>query len=145
MPVYGDFPQSYDWLKLLETCFTTFCRFHYSWCFWSIWYAWHILCSSFGRASVSLCDSLAAVARCLCTQEVYAKKFMAFVACWLNIPLDKKPVVQPVGIGDVSRRTIAKAILYVIRTDIQLAVGALQMYDDHDAEAEAAIERYICR
>ena len=46
---------------------------------------------------------------------------------------------RPIGIGDVSRRIIAKAILCVIRTDIQLAAGALQTCAGHDAGAEAAI------
>ena len=101
-------------------------------------YSWRRLCSSFGRASVNLCNSLAAVARRLCTQEVDSKELMAFVACRL-ITLDKKPGVRPIGIGDVSRRIIAKAILYVIRTDIQLAAGALQTCAGHDAGAEAAI------
>ena len=101
-------------------------------------YSWRRLCSSFGRASVSLCNSLAAVARRLCTQEVDPKELMVFVACRL-IPLDKKPGVQPIGIGDISRRIIAKAILYVIRTDIQLAAGALQTCASHDAGGEAAM------
>ena len=78
------------------------------------------------------------MARRLCTEEVDPKELMAFVACQL-IPLDKKPGVRPIGIGDVSRRIIAKAILYVIRTDIQLAAGALQTCAGHDAGAEAAI------
>ena len=97
-----------------------------------------MLCSSFGHASFTLCNSLAAVACCLCTQEVNPKELMAFVACWL-IPLNKNPGVQPIGIGDVSRRIIAKAILYVIRTDIQLAASALQTCADHDAGVEATI------
>ena len=42
-------------------------------------------------------------------------------------------------IGDVSRRIIAKAILYVVHTDIHLAAGALQTCAGHDAGAEAAI------
>ena len=66
-------------------------------------YAWHRLCSSFGSASVTLCDSLAAAARRLCVQEVDPAELMAFVACRL-IPLDKKPI----GVGDVPRRIIAK-------------------------------------
>ena len=82
------------------------------------------MCSSFGCVLVGLCNSLAAVARQLCVQEVDPKELMAFVACQL-IPLDKKPGVRPIGIGDVSRRIIAKAILYGIHTDIQLAAGAL--------------------
>jgi len=40
--------------------------------------------------------------------------------------LDKKPGVRPIGIGDVPRRILAKAILYIIGNDIQLAAGALQ-------------------
>ena len=61
-------------------------------------YSCHRLCSSFGRASISLCNSLAAVARCLCTQEIDPKELMAFAACRL-ILLDKKPGVRPIGIG----------------------------------------------
>ena len=53
------------------------------------------------------------MARCLCTQEVDLKELMAFVACRL-IPLDKKPGVRPIGIGDVSRRIIAKAVLFSV-------------------------------
>ena len=101
-------------------------------------YLWRRLCSSFGCASVTLCNSLAAVARCLCTQEVNVKELMAFVACRL-IPLDKNPGVRPIGIGDVSRRIIVKAILYVIRTDIQLAARELQTCAGHDAGVQAAI------
>ena len=33
-------------------------------------YAWCRSCSSFGSASVALCNSLAAVAHCLCVQDV---------------------------------------------------------------------------
>ena len=101
-------------------------------------YAWRRLCSSFGSASVTLCNSLAAVARRLCIQDVDSAELMAFVACRL-IPLDKKPGVRPIGVGDVPRRIIAKAILHVIGDDIQLAAGALQTCAGHDAGSEAAI------
>ena len=63
---------------------------------------------------------------------------MAFVACRL-IPLDKKPGVCPIGIGDVPRRIIAKAVLHVLDADIQLAAGALQTCAGHDTGSEAAI------
>jgi len=78
------------------------------------------------------------VAHHLCTQEDNPKKLMAFVACRL-ILLGKNPGVRPIGIGDVSRRIIAKAILYVIRTDIQLGTGALQTSAGPDAGVEAVI------
>ena len=101
-------------------------------------YAWHRLCSSFGSASVALCNSLAAVARHLCIQDVDSAELMAFVACRL-IPLDKKLGVRPIGVGDVPRWIIAKAILHVIGDDIQLAAGALQTCAGHNAGSEAAI------
>ena len=53
-------------------------------------YVWRRLCFAFGSASVALCNSLAAVARRLCIQDVDSAELMAFVACRL-IPLDKKP------------------------------------------------------
>ena len=51
-------------------------------------YGWRRLCSSFGDASVNLCNSLAALARRLATETVDPTVLMAFVACCL-IPLDK--------------------------------------------------------
>ena len=63
---------------------------------------------------------------------------MAFVACRL-IPLDKKPDVRSIGIGDVPRRILAKAILYIIGNDIQLAAGALQTCARQDVGVEPAI------
>ena len=101
-------------------------------------YARHRLCSSFASASVALCNSLAAVARRLCVHDVDSTELMAFVACKL-ILLDRKPVVQPIGVGDVPRRIIAKAVLHVISNDIQLAAGALQTCAGHNPDLEAAI------
>ena len=104
-------------------------------------YAWQRLymCSSFCSASVTLCNGLATVAHRLCVDDVDFAESMAFVACRL-IPLDKKPGVCPIGIGNVPRRIIAKAILYVIGNDIQLSAEALQTCAGHDdAGFEAAI------
>ena len=58
---------------------------------------------------------------------------MTFVACKL-IPLDKKPGVRPIGVGNVPRKIIAnlKAVLHVIGIDIQLAAGALQTCAGHE-------------
>ena len=44
---------------------------------------------------------------------------------WL-IPLDKCPGVRPIGVGEVPRRIIAKAILRTIGKDIEEAAGPLQ-------------------
>ena len=58
------------------------------------------------------------------------------------VPLDKKPGVCPIGIGDVTRRIIAKAILHDIGNLMTFSWqlhGALQTCAGHDAGSEAAI------
>ena len=101
-------------------------------------YAWRRMCTSFGDASVGLCGSLASVARCITTTKVNSAVLMPFVACRL-IPLDKHPGVRPIGIGDVPRRIIAKAILYSVNDDIVSAIGPLQTCAGHAAGSEAAV------
>ena len=73
----------------------------------------------------------------LCDDDVNSAELMAFVACQL-IPLDKKPGVRPIGVGDVPQRIIAKAVLHVIRNDIQMSAGVLQTCAGHGAGSEAA-------
>ena len=98
---------------------------------------WKRLCVSFHVASKDLCDSMAAVARRLCTCFVDPKGIEAFVTCRL-IPLDKCPGVRPIGIGEVPRRLIAKSILKVLKQDIIEASGSLQLCAGQEAGCEAA-------
>ena len=62
----------------------------------------------------------------------------AFVACRL-IPLDKCPGVRPIGIGEVPRRIISKAILWLLSSDIESAAGPLQTCAGQMGGYEAAI------
>jgi hypothetical protein len=62
----------------------------------------------------------------------------AFVASRL-IAIDKNPVIRPIGIGEVSRRIIGKAVLHVLRPDIHSAVGSLQLCAGQPAGCEAAV------
>ena len=62
----------------------------------------------------------------------------AFVACRL-IPLNKYPGVRPIGISEVPRRFMVKAILRTIGDDIQSAAGPLQACVGHEADCEAAV------
>ena len=101
-------------------------------------YAWRRLCSSFKNASNDLCNALAAVGRRLCTSNVHSDSLTAFVACCL-IPLSKNTGVRPIGIGEVPRRIIAKAILKTVGKDIQSAAGPLQACAGHEAGCEAAV------
>ena len=76
--------------------------------------------------------------RRLCTTDVHPDGLTAFVACRL-IPLNKNPGVRPIGIGEVPRRIMAKAILRTIGDDIQSAAGPLQACAGHEAGCEAAV------
>ena len=58
---------------------------------------WRRLCASFHSASNDLCQSLALLARRVCTEFVCPEGLMAFTACRL-IALDKGPGVRPIGI-----------------------------------------------
>ena len=101
-------------------------------------FCWRRLCTSFHRASVDLCSSLALVARRLCTEMVDPSGLSAFVACRL-IALDKCPGVRPIGVGEVVRRIIGKAVLATIKMDILESAGPLQLCAGQDAGCEAAI------
>ena len=78
---------------------------------------WKKVCTSFARESDNICDSIAMVARKICSSYVDPLGVSALVASRL-IALDKNPGVRPIGIGEVVRRVIGKAILSVIKSDI---------------------------
>ena len=95
------------------------------------------MCSSFKAASTSLCSALVAVGCRISTSSVHPEGLSAFVICRL-IQLDKSPGVHPIGIGEVSRCIISKALLKIIKVDIEGAAGPLQVCAGHDGGCEAA-------
>ena len=99
---------------------------------------WRRMCTGFGDASNDLCDAMASCARRLATSFVDPSSLQAYVSCRL-ISLDKKPGVRPIGIGEVLRRILGKAVLYLLRDDIQEAAGSLQLCAGHECGIEAAI------
>ena len=101
-------------------------------------HGWRRICCTFKEASNDLCHSLALVARRLCTQVVNHSALAPLLACRL-IALDKNPGVRPIGICEVSRRIISKAVLYVIKGDIQDAAGSNQLCGGQVAGIEAAV------
>ena len=60
------------------------------------------------------------------------------IACRL-LPLDKQPGVRPVGIGEVLRRIIGKALITFLKQDILTSVGPMQLAAGAEGGAEAAI------
>ena len=98
---------------------------------------WRRLCCSFHKESVDLCAAIAAFAKRLCTTHVDPRGLEAFVACRL-IPVNKNPGVRPIGVCEVIRRIVGKAILVVVGPDILQAAGPLQLCVGQEAGCEAA-------
>ena len=98
---------------------------------------WRRFCTSF-KASRDLCHSLASIARRPCTSYIHPSGLSAFVACRL-IALDKCPSVRPIGIGEVARQIICKAILTILNSDILDAAGPLQLRAGQDSGCETAV------
>ena len=96
------------------------------------------LCVSFGSKSEDLCNSLALVARRLCSSYVDPDSLSAFLSCQL-IALDKCPGVRPIGIGETCRRVIAKAVLWFFRDDIIDSVGPIQTCAGQQDGCEASV------
>ena len=99
---------------------------------------WRHLCTSHKGASRDLCAALASVAVRVCTTHVHPSSIAPLLARRL-IALDKRPGVRPIGIGDTARQIIAKAVLSIIKPDIQDATGCQQMCGGQICGIEAAV------
>ena len=90
-----------------------------------------------------VCDSIARMARQLRTEDTLdPESISAALACRL-IPLDKNPGLRPIGIGEVLRRLIGKAVTRVLRSDIEAAAGTLQLCAGQKGGCEAAIHSMV--
>ena len=94
--------------------------------------------SSFKKTSVGLCNAVAHVARRLAREFVDPSGLEALLAN-RGIPLNKNPGLRPIGVGEILRRIIGKAILGVVGIDVQKAVGPLQLCAGQSAGVEAAV------
>ena len=100
--------------------------------------AWRRLCTSYKSASNALCQSLAQCAKRLWTEYVDPDILAPLLSCRL-IALNKNLGVRPIGIGEIPRRIMAKAVLGITRGDIQDAAGALQLSAGQIAGVETAV------
>ena len=107
----------------------------------------HILASRiYGGAADDLRREFANMVKLLCTEEVVidqsnnspTSSIEAFLACRL-IPLDKNPGLRPIGVGEVLRRIAGKIVMSLIKTDVQDAVGSLQLCAGQAGGCDAAI------
>ena len=99
---------------------------------------WRRLCTAFGEKSNELCSAIAAFAKRICSIYVDPSSSMAYTSCRL-VPLDKCPGVRPVGIGEVVRRIVGKAVMKVVKRDLQEAIGSVQLCAGQEAGCEVAV------
>ena len=101
-------------------------------------HGWRRMCCAFKMASADLCHALALLFKRLCTTFVDPSGLAPLLACCL-IALDKCPGVRPIGVCEVARRIISKAILFVLKMDIQDAIGSCQLCGGQITGIEAAV------
>ena len=104
----------------------------------------HMVCSRFHSSeSDKLAQTVADLTKKLCTEDIPSSYLKEFLAGRL-IPLDKEPgsivpAIRPIGIGEVIRRVVAKAVTRILKVDIQMAAGSLQTCSGTESGIEAAI------
>ncbi len=96
--------------------------------------------AAFGTKSLDLCDSLARMAKKICTKRFCGvdNSLEAFPACKL-IPLNKNPGLRPIGVGEVLRRIIARTVMRSFQSDILDSAGNFQLCAGQRAGCEAAV------
>ena len=92
----------------------------------------------FKTKPAELCDAVAELARKLCLSEVHPTYLRAFVAGRL-IPLDKKPGVRPIGVGEILRRVIGKAVTTVLKPELVNSTAPIQTCAGLPGGIEASI------
>lgn len=75
----------------------------------------------------ALANAIAELARTLATDTVENKEIFEPILNCRSIPLDKKPGLRPIRIGETLRRLICKAVVYAMRAEIQESSGAQQL------------------
>ena len=99
---------------------------------------WKRLCSSFQTSSSDLCFALSSLAKKIGTFYVDSSGLYPLLASRL-IAVNKMPGVHPIGVGEVVRRIIGKAILRVVRQDVLSVTGIDQLCAGQPGGCEAAI------
>ena len=106
-------------------------------------WVWRRLCCAFGNSSHNLCGALAAFCKRISCDYVDPQSLSAYTACRL-LPLNKNPGVRPIGIAEVCRRILGKAIMLVCKSDLVAAVCPSQLCVGLEAGCEAAFHSLKC-
>ena len=89
--------------------------------------------------SDDLCHAIALMTRQLCIDELKDPKSISAVSACRSIPLDKCPGLRPIGIGEVLRRIMGKAVMQILKEDILNVTGYDQLCSGLEAGCEAGV------
>ena len=87
---------------------------------------WLKMVTGYKDSSSSLCNAVAVLARRIATECVDPKGLEALLSN-RGIAIDKCPGLRPVGVGEIVRRIIGKAVMSVTGEKVQGAFDALQL------------------
>ena len=98
---------------------------------------------NFGKVGKDIRTAIAKMSIRLCTKDIQtspeSNSLEAYTANRL-IPLKKEPTgIRPIGIGEVLRRIIGKAIVTEIKVDLMESAGCLQLCAGQKSGCEAAV------
>ena len=93
----------------------------------------------YGECGQDLRSAFAVSIKKMCKDEITDNSLEAYLAYRL-VPLDKKPGLRPIGVGEVLRRIAGKVVMSVIREDVKESCSEVQMCAGHEAGCEAAID-----
>ena len=101
-----------------------------------------LISKNYGLIGKDLRTAIAKMTQVMCSRELNQENennsLEAYVACRL-IPLEKKPSgIRPIGIGEVLRRIVGKAVIAEIKPDLMESAGSLQLCAGQKAGCEAA-------
>ena len=97
---------------------------------------WKRQLTALGDASVALCEAMAGLARSLCVVLQDPEMLEPLLASRLAM-VDKCPGARPLGIGEVARRIVAKAVLGVLKQEIKSAAGNINLSAGQQSAVEA--------
>ena len=97
----------------------------------------------YGNAAVDLRKSIAELTKQLTSREIQDLDSIAPLMVCRLIPLDKNPGVRPIGIGEVLRRIIGKAVMSVLKKYVMETSGNLQLCAGHRSGCEIAVHTAV--
>ena len=74
----------------------------------------------------------------MCREDISDNSLETFLACRL-VPLDKRPGLRPIGVGEVLRWIAGEMVMYIVKKDVLKSPSKIQMCSGQDSGSEAVI------